>query len=472
MKLDLAAAATDIGRSPVGDRIDPRVWRIVAVVVIGPFMTQMDSTVVNVSLSAIRQDLHASTEAAQWIVSGYLLALALMLPLSGWLVDRVGSRRLYLGCFSVFTLASLMCGAARTIDELILARLLQGVAGGLLAPMTQMMIARAAGRHMARVMGYAVMPILIAPVLGPVLAGAILTHAAWPWLFFLNLPMGVLGLGLAALLLPDDAATIQIRPFDLQGFLLVSPGLACLLYGLPNAVQPGGASVLAIGSLLLGAFVWHALRKGSAALIDLELFNNRIFLAAAATQFLANGVFNGRQLLIPVFLIAGCALTVGQAGGLMTTMGLGMLCSYPMVGWLSDRFGGRAVSAGGAGLAFLGIVPFVWMTLAGFSSHLTVASLFALGAGHGTINIPSVSAAYASIPKERLAVANTAINIIQRLGGPLATTITTIVMSLTMVQGSRSGTHPFLIAFVFLAGLQLITLGAATQLPRRTAEHG
>ena len=468
MRPGLAAAATDTGRDPAGgDRIDPRVWRVAAVVVIGPFMTQLDSTVVNVSLSAIRQDLHASTAAAQWIVSGYLLALALMLPLSGWLVDRVGAKRLYLGCFSLFTLASLLCGVARTMDELILARLLQGMVGGVLAPMTQMMMARAAGRHMARVMGYTVMPILIAPILGPVVAGAILTHAAWPWLFYLNLPMGILGLGLAAVLLPGDATTIQKRPFDLQGFLLISPGLVCFLYGLPAASHLGGASVLAVGVLLLSAFVWHALRKGSAALIDLQLFNNRTFSAATATQFLSNGVFNGRQLLIPLFLITGCALTAGQAGGLITAMGIGMLCSYPLVGSLTDRFGCRAVSASGALLALAGMIPFIWMTLAGFSSNLTVASLFAVGAGHGTINIPSVSAAYASVPKERLAVANTAINIIQRLGGPLTTTVTTIVMSLTMAHGPVPGPHLFLIAFVFLAVLQLITVCATTQLPKQ-----
>jgi MFS family permease len=130
--------------------IDPIVWRVAAVAFVGPFMTQMDSTVVTVSLSTIRGELHASIGAAQWILSGYLLALALMLPVNGWLVDRVGTRRLYLGCFSAFTLASLLCGGALTLDALVLARILQGVAGGLMAPMAQMMIARVAGRNMAR----------------------------------------------------------------------------------------------------------------------------------------------------------------------------------------------------------------------------------------------------------------------------------------------------------------------------------
>ena len=126
-------------------RLDPKIWKVVAVVLLGPFMTQLDSTVVNVSLSTIRDDLNSTISAAQWIISAYLLTMALMLPLNGWLVDRIGAKRLYLGCFSLFTMASLFCGLASTMDQLIYARILQGVAGGLLAPMTQLMIARVAG---------------------------------------------------------------------------------------------------------------------------------------------------------------------------------------------------------------------------------------------------------------------------------------------------------------------------------------
>jgi MFS family permease len=134
--------------------VDSRFWRVVGVVFLGPLMTQIDSTAVNVSLASIGQELHASIDLVQWVVSGYLLALALALPLHAWLVHRLGAKRLYLWCFSAFTLASLLCGTERTISGLIWARVLQGVAGGLLMPMVQMILARAAGRHMTRVMGH------------------------------------------------------------------------------------------------------------------------------------------------------------------------------------------------------------------------------------------------------------------------------------------------------------------------------
>jgi EmrB/QacA subfamily drug resistance transporter len=447
--------------------MDPLVWRVAAVVFLGPFMTGLDSTVVNVSLAVIRGELQASITAAQWIVGGYLLALALMLPLSGWLVDRVGAKRLYLWCFAGFTLASLLCGLARTMEELIVVRVIQGMAGGLLAPMAQLMIARVAGRHMARVMGYTVVPILIAPILGPVVAGAVLKYASWPWLFYLNLPVGVVAVAMAAFLLPEDTAELQKRPFDFLGFLVLSPGLASLLYGLGHAAHLGGALALLAGALLTAAFVWHALRKKSAALIDVRLFGNRIFSTAAATQFLSNGLAYAGGFLVPLYLITGCGLTPDQAGWLLASTGLGMMCSFPLMGNVTERFGCRAVSVSGAFLALVGTATFLWMIPDRFSPALTVAGLFIRGLGQGAISIPSVSAAYASVPRGSLAAASTAINIVQRLGGPLATTVTAIVISFSAQYFTAVGPRAFTAAFVVLFGLHVLGLLAANRLPAR-----
>ncbi len=440
---------------------------MIAVVFLGPFMTQMDSTVVNVALSTIRQDLHATITSAQWMISGYLLALALMLPLNGWLVDRLGAKRLYLGCFSAFTLASVLCGAARTMDELIFARVIQGIAGGLLAPMATMMLARVAGKQMARAMGYAAVPILIAPILGPVIAGTVLKFAPWPWLFYLNLPIGVLAVGLAVFLLPNDAASAQRRPFDLLGFLMISPGLACLLYGLERASHRDGVLILVTGLILLGAFVWHANRKKSEALIDIGLFSNRVFSTATRTQFLYNGISFAGQFLVPLYLTTGCGLTAAQAGWMLAPMGLGMMCSYPFMGFMTERFGCRAVSMAGVSLTFLGTLPFLWMTQNGFLPALAFVCLLARGAGQGATGIPSSSAAYASLTKEKLAVGTTAINIIQRLGGPIATTAIAIVMSLSATYLPATGSQAFMTPFVALLALQLLVLISASRLPVR-----
>lgn len=457
------------------ESLDPRVWKIAGVVLLGPLMAQIDSTVVNFSLSAIREDLHSSIEAAQWIVSGYLLALALMLPLNGWLVDRVGAKRLYLGCFSAFTLVSLLCGLARTMDALIGARIVQGMAGGLLAPMTQMMLARIAGKHFARVMGYAAMPILLAPILGPVLAGAILKYASWPWLFYINLPIGILALGLAIIVLPRDAAASRQRPFDFVGFLLISPALASFLYGLDHAygaahaAHQAGVFALLAGVLLGGAFVWHALRKKGAALIDLRLFNDPAFAMGCATQVLSQGAMYAAQLLIPLYLIAGCDLSATAAGWILLSLGIGMLCSYPLMGFLTGKFGSRSVASSGALLVLLSTFPILWMIGSGFSRYVMAACLFARGAGHGAIGIPSLSAAYASVKHEKLALATTAMNIVQRLGGPIATTVIAMVLTLSVRGVSSSGPEPFLLAFAVLTGLQVCVLATAWRLPSKNA---
>ncbi len=447
----------------MSERLDPKVWRTVAVAFIGPFMTQMDSTVVNVSLSTIRDELHSTIDGAQWVVSGYLLALALMLPLNGWLVDRIGTKRLYVICFTGFTLASALCGLSPSIELLVAARLLQGIAGGLLAPMTQMMIARVAGKHIARVMGYTTIPVLVAPMVGPVLAGAILRYAGWPWLFFVNLPIGAIGLVLAIVLLPHDDAAPHKRAFDALGFALISPGLACLLYGFEQATHPRGIACAALGVALLVAFVGHARRKQAAALIDLAIFRVRVFAIGARTQFLANGVAYAGQLLVPLYLITNAHLTPASAGWLIAPMGVGMLCTNPWMGSLTDRFGYRVVATAGATIALVGTLPLLWMAWTAYSQPLALACMFLRGVGQGGIGIPSISAAYSSVPRPRLPVATTAINIVQRLGGPIATTTIAVVLAATVAPDGTG----YAAAFATLIAMQVLLLASASRLPAR-----
>lgn len=452
-------------------KLDPKIWKICAVVLLGPLMTQLDSTIVNVSLSAIRQDLQASITGAQWIIGGYLLALALTLPLNAWLVERLGAKRLYLWCFSAFTLASLLCGAASTLDQLVAARILQGAAGGLLAPMTQMMIARIAGRHMARVMGYTAIPILLGPILGPSVAGLVLQYADWPWLFYINLPIGILAVALAARLLPADQATADRSAFDFVGFLLLSPALALMLYGLDNAASRNGDIAMVTGTVLLACFVWHGIRKKQAALLNLQLFRIRVFSIAATTQLLANAATYGGQFLVPLFLIVGCGFSAIKAGLILAAMGLGMLSAYPSMGFLIEKFGCRKVAMTGAFLNVLGTLALLWMTLAGFSSVLMFVCLVIRGAGQGSIGVPSISAAYASVPGGLLGQAATAANIIQRLGGPIGTTLLAMIVAATEAPALASGPHVFTWPFVGLLAIQLLVLLSTSRLPLRVPQH-
>jgi EmrB/QacA subfamily drug resistance transporter len=450
------------------DQLDPAIWKITSVAVLGSFLAQLDATIANVSLSSLATELHTSLSTIQWVTSGYLLALTLALPMSGWLVDRIGAKAVYLWCFTAFTLSSALCGLAWSAHSLIAFRVLQGISGGLLAPMAQMMMAHAAGRHMARIIGYAAVPVLVAPILGPVVAGLVLQYASWRWLFLLNLPFAVLALVLASLFLPNDHEETRPRELDWLGLALLSPGLVIFLYGSDRIGEHMGPFALLVSALLLAMFFWSAKRKGDQALIDLRLFHGKIFPAAAITQFLSNGALFAGQMLIPIYLIRYCGRTPGEMGWMLAPMGLGMLCTYPSMGALTRWFGIRRVSAGGALLALIGTLPFLYLADHSLNLVVLAVALFLRGAGQSAVGIPSMSAAYASVRRQELPMATTSLNIVQRLGGPTFTTLCASFLGWSVATQPAHATPltPYAWTFFLLCLLHAATAIAALRLPR------
>lgn len=449
------------------DRLGPDIWKIIAVAVAGAFMPLLSTTMVNVSLLSLAAELHASLSTIQWVTSGYLLALALILPLNGWLVERIGAKALYLWCFSAFTLSSALCGIAWSANALIAFRILQGMSGGLLAPMTQMMIARAAGKHMTRIMGYAAVPIMLGPIFGPVIAGAILQFASWRWLFLVNLPVGALAIILAIFFLPNDREETQRRDLDLVGFALLSPGLVLFLYGSDHMGERIGQITVALSVVLLAMFFTVAIRKGDRALVDLQLFKGKTFATATVTQFVSNGVSFAGQMLIPIYLIDACGRSPSATGWLLAPLGMGMICSYPWIGALTQRFGIRKLSAGGAFLALAGTLPLVWLAGHGLSVAVLACALFVRGVGLSAVGIPSISAAYASVRRHDLPMATTSLNIVLRLGGPTITTLCAIFLGwrLSAAPSPAVTSDAFAEAFGLLCFLHLLLFLATLRLP-------
>src|SRR4051812_39045472 len=173
------------------DRIEPWVWRIAGIVIVGSIMSILDTTIVNVALDRLGRELHTSIANIQWVVTGYLLSLAAVIPISGWAGRKFGAKRVYLTSLVLFTLGSILCGVASSATELIVFRVMQGVGGGLILPVGQLIMASAAGpRRMGRVMSVIAVPAMLAPILGPALGGLILDNTSWRWLFFVNVPIG------------------------------------------------------------------------------------------------------------------------------------------------------------------------------------------------------------------------------------------------------------------------------------------
>jgi EmrB/QacA subfamily drug resistance transporter len=446
----------------------PSIWKITAVAVLGSLLTQLDATIVNVSLSSLASDFHSTLPTIQWVTSAYLLALTLVLPLNGWLVERIGGKALYLWCFSLFTASSAFCGLAWSANSLIGFRVLQGVSGGLLAPMAQMMMKRAAGSQFTRIAGYAALPILLGPLLGPVIAGAILHYASWRWLFLVNLPVGLLALLLAKLFLPDDRAACTLRRLDWVGLLLLSPALVLVLLGFERIAQRTGFVALIAGGLLLAVFLRVQSREAAPALIDLSQFRSKVFSVAAVAQFLSNGVLFAGQMLIPLFLIQACGRSPATMGWLLAPLGLGMMVTFPSLGFLTNRFGERAVAVGGASLAVCATLALAWLANRQLDALVLVPALFLRGMGQGAVGLPALSSAYASVEPRNLPMATTTLNIIQRLGGPTLTTLCAVFLDhMLEAHVGHADPNAWTLAFLLLAALHGLTAVAATGLPGR-----
>ena len=258
--------------------IPAEVWRIAFTVVLGAFMASLDTSLVTVGLDTIAKSLHAPLAYTQWINSGYLIALAASLPLCGWLTRRFGARRVWLCALTAFTLVSGLCAVAPAAPLLLLARVVQGVSGGLLVPAGQTAIGRAAGPgRMGRVMNTAGIAVVLAPALGPVVGGLLIQSLSWRALFLINLPIGLVALVLGRRFLPADPPKAVRRPDLLGGAALVA-GLPTLIYGLTGLTRATGPALvaLAVGVAGCSLFVWRALRTnpGRPALLDLSLFES------------------------------------------------------------------------------------------------------------------------------------------------------------------------------------------------------
>src|SRR6266700_3155007 len=211
-----------------------------AVVVLGMIMTVLDLTIVNVAVPTLGSDFNASISTIQWVMTGYMLAFASVIPLTGWASERFGAKRVWIGSLLLFMLGSGLAATAWSIGSLIGFRVLQGLGAGMILPVGQTILAQAAGpQRMGRVMSVIGVPMLLAPVLGPVIGGAIISAANWRWIFFINLPIGVLAVLAAWKLLPEARPQLGQR-LDLRGLALLSPGIAVFLYGMSEAGNAGG----------------------------------------------------------------------------------------------------------------------------------------------------------------------------------------------------------------------------------------
>ena len=459
---------------PGGEQAEPvdrATWMMAGTVVLGSLMSVVDTTVVNVALHDLARDFAVSITTVHWVASGYLLALAVSIPLSGWASERFGAKRVWMTSVALFLTGSMLSGLSWSIESLIAFRLLQGFGGGMIVPVGMSLLARGAGPgRLGRVMGAIGIAQLIGPVLGPVLGGLLVEGGGWRWIFYVNLPVGVLALALARHTLPADRPEPWDR-LDLRGFALLSPGLAAIVYGLAETANGGGApSALApilAGAGLVGAFVVHALHA-RAPLLDVRLLRTRAFAASSGTTFCVAMSLLGARFLLPLYFQAGRGLSALETGLLLAPQGVGAAFMMPLAGRLTDRIGPGRVVLAGLTLMTLGTLPLAWAGN-GTSYAVLAGALLVRGLGLGATMMPAQTAAYATLGRDTGAARGTsALNTIQRMGGALGVTLMSVVLGANL-QAQSAAAPAFGASFAWIVGLTLLAFVPAAFLPRRPA---
>jgi EmrB/QacA subfamily drug resistance transporter len=465
------------------DRVDPATWRIAGTVTIGGIMTNIDTTVVNVALDSLAHDFGAPVTAVQWVATGYLLALAIVIPLSGWATDRFGGKRVWIASNGLFLAGSMLSGAAWSVESLICFRILQGLGGGMIMPVGMALLTRAAGRaRVGRVMGVLGIQQLLGPVLGPIIGGVLVEHAGWRWIFYVNVPVGALAVAAAIRCLPRARPRPGER-LDRRGFLLLSPGMAALVYGLAETARSGGFSEprtvvpFVLGIALVAGFVLHALRVRD-PLIDVRLFAGRAFSAGVASTFCLGAILFGALLVLPLYYQGARGLSPLDAGLMLAPQGIGAAIVMPFAGRLTDRLGAGPVVLAGLAVVIAATLPFA-LADASTPYPLLALALAVRGGGLGAASMPAMAGAYASLDEDAVARAASVLNVMKRLGGSLGAAALAVVLERQLPGNAGSvtdrGASPAVVAAAFettfwwVLAFTALALVPAAFLPRRPA---
>ncbi|GAA2728426.1 DHA2 family efflux MFS transporter permease subunit [Actinocorallia aurantiaca] len=435
------------GGGPDGGGLDRGVLAVAMVVVLGAIMSILDVTVVHIAVPALSQEFGAPLSQIQWVATGYTLALATVIPVTGWAASRFGTKRLYMISLGLFVLGSALAGMAWSAESLIAFRVLQGLGGGMIMPAGMTILTQKAGpQRVGQVMSVVGIPMLLGPISGPILGGWLVDDVSWRWIFYINVPVGIISLFLAWRILDRDTPQPGEK-LDLLGLLLLSPGLAALIYGLATGAEKGAfdsAEVIgftAVGAVLVAGFVVRAL-SAEVPLIDLRLFKRRSVAAASGTMVLFGLAFFGAMFLMPMYYQLVRGESAFHTGLLLIPQGLGAMVTMPIGGKLTDKIGPGRVVLAGLVLIVGGMIGFTTQMDVDTSKAVLGVALFVMGLGMGLTMMPTMSAAMQSLSHDEVPRASTALNIIQQVAGSIGTAAISVILTTELADrlpGSGGG---------------------------------
>ena len=455
-------AAVSGSENPIRARATRQIL-VPLIVACAMFMQNLDSTVIATALPTIARSLDESPLTLNVAITCYLLSLAVFIPISGWTADRFGARRVFSAAIVVFTLGSIGCGVSNSLSALVAARILQGMGGALMVPVGRLVLLRTVPKSdLVRAMSYVSVPALIGPVMGPPLGGFIVTYASWRWIFFINMPIGVLGIILVNLLVGDLKETGR-RPFDLSGFALTGVGLAALAFGFENVGRGALPTAMVLALLVIGAactfwYVRHASRV-SHPIIDLALMKIPTYASATIGGFLFRMGLGALPFLLPLMLQVGFGLDPLASGLLTFASAAGAMTMKMTAVHVIRTLGFRIVLVGDAVISALFL--FGYSLFRPDTPHLVIFLALLAGGFFRSLQMTSInSLSYADVPPAMLSRATSLTSMAQQLSQTVG--VATGALLLQGVLALRGGTAliaaDFYPAFIGVATISLLSV--------------
>lgn len=411
---------------PIREPLLPRTVLIPLIVACALFMEQMDATVIATSLPMIAADLHESPISLKLALTSYLVSLAVFIPVSGWMADRFGARTIFRAAIAVFMGGSILCGLSDSLGAFVVSRFLQGMGGAMMVPVGRMVILRSVSKvELVQALNYLTIPALIGPIVGPPLGGLITTYLHWRWIFFINIPISVLGIWLATRYI-DDLRVERTAPLDWTGFLLSAVGLSLAMLGLATAGRHLvstriSATCIVLGVAALALYYWHA-RRAAHPLLRLELFKVQTFRVGVLGGSLFRVGIGALPFLVPLFLQLGFGLTPFQSGVLTCTGAAGSMCMKTLSRKILKRFGFRTVLVSNLGFASASLMAIGLFTA--HTSHLAIALTLLIGGVFRSLQFTSLNAiSYADIEHADVSQASSISSAVQQLSLGMGVTI-------------------------------------------------
>ncbi|MFE3504461.1 DHA2 family efflux MFS transporter permease subunit [Kitasatospora sp. NPDC059146] len=454
------------------NRLDGPLVKLIVVMALASVTATLNATIVGVGLSPLADNFHTTLTTAEWVITGYLLAVAATIPVTGWAVDHFGGKKVWVFGLVLYTVTAVASALSWNIGALVTFRILQGVAAGIIEPVMMTLTARAAGpARLGKVMGLLALPMTLGPVIGPILGGVIADNLHWSWLFLVNVPIVLAALVFSFKVVPADVpAEGERATFDVLGTVLLSPGFAVLVYGLSQTAHEGFGSPTVLVSLLVGValvagFVVHALTTRRTPLIDVRLLANKGFTAAVVAMALTGAAVFSLYVLLPLYQQQVHGQSLMASGLLLAPFGVGTFLGMPLAGRLSDKVGANLLVPVGAALVVLGTLG---NALSSGTTGQLVLGVYALvsGLGLGCVGAPTLASLYRTVPLEKTSGATSTMLSLNQVGGSFGVALVALLVQRGVANGD-SVRDAYSTAFWWELAMTAVIVAVGLLLPGR-----